>query len=146
MPFIARSRKAPTDLVGELLTEFARPLSYSFMADDDAAGGQRLLHHAQTEREAEIQPHGMADDLGREPIPAVAGASGGRHPTRLLTPACRRKRRKAAKSTVPNQRSSETRPVRESLIRRPGLWRPAFPSLRAHAESRAPRFLAIIQM
>jgi hypothetical protein len=37
----------------------------------------------------------MADDLGREAIPGVAGASGCRHPTRLLTPACRRKRGKA---------------------------------------------------
>ena len=76
MPFIADARKATTDLVGELLAEFARPLSYRFMADNDAAPGQQFLHHAQTEWEAEIQPHGMADDLGREPVPAVAGASG----------------------------------------------------------------------
>ena len=37
----------------------------------------------------------MADDLGREPIPGVAGASGCPHPTRLLTPICSRKRGKA---------------------------------------------------
>src|SRR5215472_5679200 len=29
----------------------------------------QLLYHAKTEREAEIQPHGMSDNLGREPIP-----------------------------------------------------------------------------
>ena len=34
MPFVANPRKAATDLVGELLTELARPLSYSFVADD----------------------------------------------------------------------------------------------------------------
>jgi hypothetical protein len=38
------------------------------MADDNAAGRHQLLHHAKTEREAEIQPHGMADDLGGEPM------------------------------------------------------------------------------
>jgi hypothetical protein len=46
------------------------------MADDDATRGQQLLHHAQPEREAEVEPDGMADDLGREAIPGVAGASG----------------------------------------------------------------------
>ena len=45
----------------------------------------QLLYHAKTEREAEIQPHGRSDDLGREPIPGVAGPNGCRHPTRLPT-------------------------------------------------------------
>src|SRR6266446_6753035 len=70
-------------------------LSDGFVADDDAAGCQQLLHHAQPERKAEIEPHGVADDLGWEPIPGVAGASGCPHPTRLLTPICSRKRGKA---------------------------------------------------
>jgi hypothetical protein len=86
MPFVANPRQAATDLIGELLAEFARPLPHSFVADDDVAGGQQFLHHAQTKREAEIQPHGMTDDLDRESIPGVAGASGCRHPTRLPTP------------------------------------------------------------
>src|SRR5271170_6555959 len=37
----------------------------------------------------------MADDLGWEPIPGVAGASRCPHPTRLLTPICSRKRGEA---------------------------------------------------
>src|SRR5262252_10732874 len=74
MPFVARPRQAATDMTGELLAKFACPLPYGFVADDDAARGQQLLHHAKTEREAEIQPHGMSDDLGREPIPGIAGA------------------------------------------------------------------------
>ena len=56
MPFVARPRQASPDLAGELLAEFARPLSHGFVADDDTAGGQQLLHHAKPEREAEIQP------------------------------------------------------------------------------------------
>jgi hypothetical protein len=95
MPFVANPRKAATDLVGKRLAELARPLSDGFVADDDAAGRQQLLHHAQPERKAEIQPHGMADDLGREPIPGIAGARRCPHPTRLLTPICSRKRDKA---------------------------------------------------
>jgi len=33
------------------------------VADDDAAGGQQFLHHAQPEREAELEADGMPDDL-----------------------------------------------------------------------------------
>ena len=69
----------------ELLTKFACPLPYGFVADHNAARGQQFLHHAKTEREAKIQPHGMPDDLGREPIPGVAGPKKCRHPTQLPT-------------------------------------------------------------
>src|SRR5215469_722834 len=61
-------------------------MPHGFVAGDDAASGQQLLHHTKTERDAKIQPHRMADDLGGEPIPGVAGASTCRHPIRLLTP------------------------------------------------------------
>jgi Family of unknown function (DUF5681) len=37
-----------------------------------AASGQHLLDHSQPEREAEIQPDGVADDLAREPITGIA--------------------------------------------------------------------------
>src|ERR1700731_738820 len=119
MPFIAHSRKATTDLVGELLAEFARPLAYSFVADDDTPSGQQFLHHAQTEWEAEIQPHGMADDLGREPVPAVTGVSGRRHPSRLLTPASPRKRGKPAKLTVPREGSNALYGLFRRFLARP---------------------------
>ena len=102
MPFVTNPGKAATDLIGEPLAEFARPLPHGFVADDDATRGQQLLHHAQPERETEVQPDGMADDLGREAIPGVAGTSECCHPTRLLTPTCRRKRDHPAKLTVPS--------------------------------------------
>jgi hypothetical protein len=59
MPVVAYPRQLATDLVGELLAEFARPLPFGLMADNDAAGGQQLLHHPEAEWEAEIQPFGM---------------------------------------------------------------------------------------
>src|SRR5207244_805184 len=88
---VASPRKATTDLIGELLAEFARPLPHGFVADDDAAGSEQLLHHAETKREAEIKPYGVADDLGRKPIAGIAGASERRHPTRLPILVCQRK-------------------------------------------------------
>src|SRR5438132_8788383 len=91
MPLVANPRKATTDLIGELLAEFARPLPHGFVADDDAAGGEQLINHAETQREAEIQPYGMADNLGRKPIAGIAEASECRHPTRLPILVCRRK-------------------------------------------------------
>src|SRR3954453_2084052 len=75
MPFVADPGKSATDLVGEMLTELVRPLSDGFVGDDDAASRQQLLNHAKPEGEAEVQPDGMADDLGREPIPGVASAT-----------------------------------------------------------------------
>jgi hypothetical protein len=91
MPLVANPRKATTDLIGELLAEFARPLPHGFVADDDAASSQQLLHQAETKREAEIKPYGMADDLGRKPIAGIAGASERRQSTRLPILVCRRK-------------------------------------------------------
>jgi hypothetical protein len=63
MPFVANSRQAATNPVGELLAEFARPLPHRFVANNDAAGRQQLLNHTQPEREPEIQPDGVADNL-----------------------------------------------------------------------------------
>jgi hypothetical protein len=60
MPLVVSPRKATTDLIGELLAEFTRPLPHGFVADDDAAGSEQLFHHAETKREAEIKPYGMA--------------------------------------------------------------------------------------
>ena len=56
MPLVASPRKATTDLIGELPAEFARPRPHGFGAEDDAAGSEQLLHHAETKREAEIKP------------------------------------------------------------------------------------------
>ena len=42
-----------------------------FVGDDDAALGQDQLHIAQAEAEHVVQPDGMADDLGWEPMTIV---------------------------------------------------------------------------
>ena len=73
------------ELIGEALAKLQRPLAHGLVTDHDAARGQKLIHHAQVEREAEVQLNGMADDLGREAVAGVAGAGGRRHPVRLLS-------------------------------------------------------------
>jgi hypothetical protein len=46
----------------------------------DAAGGQQLFDHTQPKREPKIQPDGVADNLGWEPVTGIAGASSSHHP------------------------------------------------------------------
>src|SRR4051812_10873952 len=48
-----------------------------------AASREDLIHVTQAEREAEVQPDGMADDLGREAVAGITGANERRHPVRL---------------------------------------------------------------
>ena len=45
----------------------------------DAAGGQHLFDHAQAQREAEVEPDGVADDLARKAVAGVGGLGGGCH-------------------------------------------------------------------
>jgi len=59
----------------------------------------------------------MADDLGWEPIPGVAGASGCPHPTRLLTPICSRKRGRARQvDGACSRKRGKTRQVDGALL------------------------------
>jgi hypothetical protein len=74
---------------------------------------------------------------GRKPIPGLAGASGCRHPNRLLTPACRRKRGQArqvdgAAETHPGARAADYRAlwlrVESSFLRLATLRRAVAPT------------------
>jgi hypothetical protein len=104
VPLVPGCRQPAADLVGEHLAELQRPLADSFMADDDAARGQQFIDHPQAEREAEVEPNGMADDLGRETVAGVAGNGGRYHPARLPGSAPSHKPA-SPKLTVPLKRS-----------------------------------------
>ena len=71
MPFVSRTGQPAPDLVGEGLAELARPLAHGLMAHVDAAGRQHLFHHAQAQRKAEVQPHGVADDLAWKAVTGI---------------------------------------------------------------------------
>src|SRR4051812_552983 len=96
---VARVWQPAPDLVGEALAELARPLAHGLMGHVDAAGGQHLFDHAQAERKAEVEPHGVADDLGWEAVASVGGLGGGCHAGPLPVPTSPAKPR--PKLTVP---------------------------------------------
>jgi hypothetical protein len=46
------------------------------MGDDDAAGRQHVLDHAQAERKAKVQPHRVRDDLGGKAVTTIKRITG----------------------------------------------------------------------
>ena len=83
VPLVTRARQPAADLIGKGLAEPAARLLHCFVTDHDATESRYLFHHAQTQREAEVKPHRMASNFGRESMPGQVGAGGGDHPTRL---------------------------------------------------------------
>src|SRR3954469_5662466 len=61
MPFVSGTGQPAPDLVGDVLAELERPLPHTLVADDDAAGRQHLLDHAQAQREPKVEPDSVAD-------------------------------------------------------------------------------------
>src|SRR3954464_473420 len=105
VPLIAGTGQPPADLVREALAELEAPLPHGLGADVDAAGGQQLLDHPQAEREAEVEPDRVADDLRREPVAGVGGRDRLRHARPVANlPAARNLAR--ANLTVPDQEPS----------------------------------------
>jgi hypothetical protein len=62
---------AVAQAIGETRAEFLAPAPHRLVGDDDAALSQDQLHIAQAEAEQVVQPDGMADDLGGEPMTIV---------------------------------------------------------------------------
>ena len=60
VPLVSRAGQPAPDPIGEVLAELARPLAHSLIADEDAAGGEHVLDHAQAQRKAEMEPDGVA--------------------------------------------------------------------------------------
>ncbi len=83
VPLVTGPGQPAPDLIGESLAELAASLPQCFLTNHDAAESQHVLDHPQAEREAEVRPHRLADDLSREAIPAEAGAGGGGYLSQL---------------------------------------------------------------
>jgi hypothetical protein len=73
VPNVARLRSPTAQPTGELGTELQAPVPNALMGRYDAAFGQDQLHVTQAQAEDVIQPHGMVDDLGRNPMPGIGG-------------------------------------------------------------------------
>ncbi len=60
----------------ESCTELGAPLADRFVADDDAALGEEILHVAKTELETKVQPDGVSDDLMPKAVAAIRRSVG----------------------------------------------------------------------
>jgi len=65
MPFVALLWLTSAQLIGKLLAESQRPLPDRLIGNDDASAGHQFLNVAKAQREPEVEPHYVADDLTR---------------------------------------------------------------------------------
>ena len=67
IPGIAEATLFPLKTPGILGAEFPTPSPDGFVRNRDSAFGQKIFHIPEAKTEAMIDPHGVANDLGREP-------------------------------------------------------------------------------
>ena len=60
-------------MMGVCLAKLPAPLAEGVIGHDDATDEQEFFHIPVAEREAEIQPDAMADNLGRKPMALLQG-------------------------------------------------------------------------
>ena len=82
MPPARGCRSGLSKVVGEVLTELPRLAANGLIADINAALGHEVFNVTEAQCEPKVQPHGLANDIGRKPM---AGIRNWRH--RLLSPA-----------------------------------------------------------
>jgi hypothetical protein len=71
MPLVPRPGVPPTQLIRIGLPKLAAPLPNGFVGHDHPAYEQQLFHIAVAQAKAEVQPHTVADDFGREAMVLV---------------------------------------------------------------------------
>src|SRR5580692_5417011 len=83
MPFVAASRRALADLIGECLAELLPPLAHGLVGHANPARCQHFFDHAKAQGKPEIEPNSMADDLRRKAMALVERVAGCRHGGRI---------------------------------------------------------------
>src|SRR5262249_3610691 len=78
VPAVPRPGAPTAESCGVGGTELLAPQPDGLVADLHPALRQEFLHVAVAEREAVVQPHGVADDLGREAIASIQRVTGRR--------------------------------------------------------------------
>ncbi len=71
VPLVSKLRTSAPKFVGILLTELPRPPSHGFIAEHNAASRYPFLDISEAQREPEVEPHSMRDDVRRIPMPFV---------------------------------------------------------------------------
>ena len=80
VPFVAGARAPPAQLVGVGPPELGAPPPDRFLTHRDTAYEHQLLDLTEAEREPEVQPHALVDDLDRVAVALVRRRCGA-HPT-----------------------------------------------------------------
>ena len=70
---VAPPRLFASCIGGVRSAEFLTPLSDRFVGNFDTALGQKIFDIAQAQREAIVEPHGIADDLRGKSISSIVG-------------------------------------------------------------------------
>ena len=52
-------------------SEFVGPQPDGFIADVDATFGEEIFYVAEAQREAEVEPYGLPDNVGVKAVPSV---------------------------------------------------------------------------
>ena len=71
MPFVAGRATPSPQPSGIQVAELVAPAPDRFVADDNAARGQRLFRLAEADCEAVIERYGIRDDFSRETMDAI---------------------------------------------------------------------------
>ena len=71
VPLVPGPGSVAAQAIAETLAEFLAPPPHCLIGDHDAPLGQEQLNVTQAEAEHVIQPHSMADELGREAMAVV---------------------------------------------------------------------------
>src|SRR5438034_8644363 len=71
IPLVPRPRRSSSQVVSIKLAELEAPFSDRLIAESDTAHRHHLFNIAEAQGEAEVQPDGMTDDLGREAMTMV---------------------------------------------------------------------------
>src|SRR3954452_17915124 len=79
VPFVSGCGQTPADLIGKALAKLQRPLPHRLMTDQDTAGCEHLLDHAQAQGKAEVEPDGAADHFSWEAVASIAKVTGQLH-------------------------------------------------------------------
>ncbi len=76
MPLVTGSRTLAAQFVSVCLTKLEAPFTDRFIGNDNAAHGHNLFDIAKAQSEAEVKPHCVANDFGKEAMATIERSSG----------------------------------------------------------------------
>jgi len=71
-PGVAQAALSPLEFSSVLRTKLPRPLSDGLVGHDDAPLGEEVFDISEAQTESVVEPDGVADYFGREPVSVIA--------------------------------------------------------------------------